>query len=326
MNKFFLFLITNIIVYTQPVEWQSFNTSNSGLPSNSVKCIAQDSSGTYWIGTWDAGLVKFDGTNWTIFNTDNSGLTHNSIFNISIDRFNNVWLATNGGGVVKFNGENWYSYTPSNSGVPDKSIYGIAFDKKNNVWIATSYKGLINFDGENFINYEQSNSPLSDNKVTSVFVDDSGKIWVASLSNFYCIEDSLWLTIGEINSSIQPAGIYDINQFTDSKIMVCYKFGPIALFNDNSSQIFDEDNYNLPFYGFYSVISDKNNVIWAGNFGRGVIYFDGSEWKRFYTANSPIQDDKIFDVFVDKNNNKWFAGFFGGITIYNEDGINLISH
>ncbi len=41
-----------------------FNTTNSGLRSNSIKALAVDSLGNLWIGSDNVGLVKFDGENW----------------------------------------------------------------------------------------------------------------------------------------------------------------------------------------------------------------------------------------------------------------------
>jgi ligand-binding sensor domain-containing protein len=43
------------------VNWTVYNTSNSGLPGNSVNAIAIDGQGNKWIGTYGGGLAKFDG-------------------------------------------------------------------------------------------------------------------------------------------------------------------------------------------------------------------------------------------------------------------------
>ena len=52
----------------------SYNTSNSGLPNNSICSISIDSVGNKWIGTFGGGLIKFDNTIWTVYNTSNAGL------------------------------------------------------------------------------------------------------------------------------------------------------------------------------------------------------------------------------------------------------------
>ena len=46
--------------------WTGYNTADSGLPCNSVKCIAIDAQGNKWIAT-ARGLVRFDGPDWTVY-------------------------------------------------------------------------------------------------------------------------------------------------------------------------------------------------------------------------------------------------------------------
>lgn len=57
-----LFFI-NSASFSQNLLWKHFDKSNSGLPSNTIRCVTQDKFGIYWIGTWDSGLVKFDKKN-----------------------------------------------------------------------------------------------------------------------------------------------------------------------------------------------------------------------------------------------------------------------
>ncbi len=71
--------------------WTVYNENNSGLPANSIYCIAIDSTGNKWIGTWE-GLVKYDDTTWTVYNEIyNSGLPGSVITAISIDDNGNKW-------------------------------------------------------------------------------------------------------------------------------------------------------------------------------------------------------------------------------------------
>ena len=48
--------------------------------NGSVSVLTFDVHGNIWIGTGNAGLIKFDGQNWTVFNTTNSGLPSNIIY------------------------------------------------------------------------------------------------------------------------------------------------------------------------------------------------------------------------------------------------------
>jgi hypothetical protein len=126
-----------------------YNTSNSGLPDNSILSIAIDVSGNKWIGT-SGGLVKFDDTNWTLYNTSNSGLPYNSVSSIAIDGSGNKWMWTGvipfgwgaRGVLTKFDGTNWTVYDKSDSDLPDNVINSIVIDESGNKWIGTGSGGL----------------------------------------------------------------------------------------------------------------------------------------------------------------------------------------
>lgn len=103
------------------VSWTVYNTSNSGLPNNSINALVSDAQGNTWIGTSGGGLAKFDGVSWMVYSTGNSGLPSNSIQTLAIDAEGNKWIGTFGG-LAKFDGANWTVYNTSNSGMPDNAV------------------------------------------------------------------------------------------------------------------------------------------------------------------------------------------------------------
>ena len=77
--------------------WTVYNTSNSGLPSNTVDDIAVDRNGTIWFATRYGGIANYDGSTWTIYNTSNSGLPSNSANGIANDSDGSHWFGTDAG-------------------------------------------------------------------------------------------------------------------------------------------------------------------------------------------------------------------------------------
>jgi ligand-binding sensor domain-containing protein/signal transduction histidine kinase len=73
--------------------WQS----NSGLPQNTVRAIAQTSDGYLWIGT-EAGLVRFDGIDFAVFDTGNTpALRSDIISSLQQDADGALWIGTPAG-------------------------------------------------------------------------------------------------------------------------------------------------------------------------------------------------------------------------------------
>lgn len=290
-----------------------------------IRTVLQDNHKDYWIATWDDGLVRYDGKTWKVFNTKNSKLPHNTIYCMTLDSKENLWIGTFGGGVAKFDRKKkWTIYNSKNSGLPNDWIYSIAFDKKSNVWIGTYSEGLAIFDQrKKWTVYNKFNSILPNNKVTVIYIDKNDNKIIGTAEHMIFIQNNVWKTEAEVNYKTDEEAIYCIAPYIDKKILMCYKFGSIVIYDGNFFKIYNTTNSDLPFLGFYSVTYDKKNTIWAGSFGQGVVHLDGDHWKLFDKSNSGLKDDLVFTVFVDSSNNKWFSTYYGGICIYNEDGVKF---
>lgn len=59
--------------------WLTHYTAENGLPQNSIKSIARDEAGFFWLATED-GLVRFDGRHFHNFTKSNSKLASNHLF------------------------------------------------------------------------------------------------------------------------------------------------------------------------------------------------------------------------------------------------------
>lgn len=71
-----------------------------------IYSINQDQRGDIWIGTVDAGVWRFDGTNLKQYTAAN-GLTSNAINTIYKDNDGELWFGTDEAGVFRFNGLNF---------------------------------------------------------------------------------------------------------------------------------------------------------------------------------------------------------------------------
>jgi hypothetical protein len=115
------------VAHFDGLNWTVYNTSNSGLPSNTVRAIATDPDGSRWFGTFGGGVAHFAGVSWTVYDPSNSGLPHDSVHVIATDPDGSHWFGTWGGGV----GVMWnYPSLPIkvNSRWLDETHYQAAYD------------------------------------------------------------------------------------------------------------------------------------------------------------------------------------------------------
>lgn len=106
---------------------------------NFVLHIAIDRENIKWIGTWGAGLSRFDGKRWTTFTAGNGTISGNFIHALEIDTDGNLWAGTDKG-VSRFDGKIWKSYTTAD-GLLDNNVFSITFDTRGNKWFGT-WRGL----------------------------------------------------------------------------------------------------------------------------------------------------------------------------------------
>lgn len=304
--------------------WMHFDKSNSGLPTNTIRCVTQDLKGIYWIGTWDSGLVKYDGKKWTVFNKKNSSLPNNCVYSITFDKKGNLYIGTMGGGLAIFDGKSkWKIYDTKSSKIPEDWIYSIAIDKKSNVWVGTFSEGLGVFDGKNWTVFNKFNSILKDNKVTFIHIDGNDNKLLGTQAELVFIESDKWKSESDMKIDTLDNVAYWISETSDGRKLISYKYGGLVFFDGRQFRIFKKINSQIPVEGFYSAVEDKKQIIWAGSFGEGVVNYDGAKWDLLNKSNSPLKDDLIFNIYVDSKNNKWFSTYFGGISLYNEDGIKF---
>jgi len=125
--------------------WQTYDLSNSGLPSNRIQLIKADpNNSSVYFGTFGFGLARKTGDQWTLFNMTNSPLVANYIYSLEIRPDNgDLWIGTNYAlSVVTSEGE-WSSFIAPDSDLVYGDFYSdIAFDLSGNVWVSTFGGGI----------------------------------------------------------------------------------------------------------------------------------------------------------------------------------------
>jgi len=69
-------------------------------------------------------------------------------------------------------------------------------------------------------------------------------------------------------------------------------------------------NFDLLKY-LQSIAVDQNNNIYFGNYNNGVIVYKWDKWEAYFTQNSGIPSNDVYQVFFDRDNNLWCATGWG---------------
>ena len=181
-------------------EWFTYDSSNSGLPYNSVVDMTVDSNGAIWFdaqnyyyynaGTYsmpdwtygpiDGGLAKFHNSVWTVYDFNPIPYNDYSVSSISVDNNNNISFYQTYHGLIKFDGNTMAVLTTPDSIISYfTDVNSIIIDDKNNYWLG-SYDGLIKFDGLNWTSYNTTNSDIPSNLIEVLCIDSFKNIWIGT--------------------------------------------------------------------------------------------------------------------------------------------------
>ncbi|MDQ3100599.1 MAG: hypothetical protein M3R08_04375, partial [Bacteroidota bacterium] len=98
-KRLLLFQVLIVPVMLTAQSWQVFDMDNAGLPSNTIRGLAQDQQGIIWAASnW--GLCRYDGSDWTFFQQGASGLPENDLSALAVDQLDRLWIGTSLNGVA----------------------------------------------------------------------------------------------------------------------------------------------------------------------------------------------------------------------------------
>jgi len=117
-------------------KWKLF-TTHDGLSENTVRAIAQDADGNFWIGTENQGLDFFKDGKFISYQKSESGLPGNDISCLYADKDGVLWIGTSGHGLARFQNGKWTRYS-TDTGLASNHINYLTEDDSGNLWIGSN--------------------------------------------------------------------------------------------------------------------------------------------------------------------------------------------
>ena len=281
-----LCLAGGIKAYPSQFVFENVTTQN-GLSSHDVKCIAQDKYGLMWFGT-DEGLNRYDGSQFTVFKhtrSADSGLNSSWINCIYEDSDGNLWIGTERG-ISIFDIETGelkvlVDDLDTDNRFATQRIFAFHEDSEKAMWIGTS-QGIIRYDRaghklEHFILIHNPNNLLG-NEITCIVEDARGDLWIGTF-------DGVWR--------------YSV----DTKA-----FEPFCA-NVNSSQ----NNY---IESIYLHPDDPHHIYLATSTGFTILDLNGKITCSYNTSNSNICDNDVCCI-IKYDEDHLLLGTVNGLSLFN---------
>ena len=292
-------------------EWEHYNRNNRQDLQGTLDFLRfafHPEKDIAYIGSYWNGLVKFENNEFTIYEDDNTEELGNppvgdehvtKVAGVVFDENNNLWMANTDSPkpIVRLSDEGeWKNYSiPLGTG----SLIEVIIDDYNNKWftVGDNSAGILVFNenegvgNPEYHSFKTSNSVLPTNVVNCLVKDLDGDIWAGTADG-----------------------------------IVFFECGSNALSSDcqGTRRIVEQEGINeylLRGEDVQTIAVDGANRKWVGTTnGVFVLSPNGDELiARFNVENSPLYDNLISDIAINKETGEVYIGTGQGIISYRTD-------
>ncbi len=193
---------------------------SSSFSSQVIKCIYRDSTDSFWIGTWEGGMMYYNPNEkrTEIFNHEHANFESRHVWDIEPDDKGNLWLGTLRDGLCYFNPKTkaytYYKNIPDDStSLANNDVMCLLTDSQKNLWIGNSGGVSILKSGANeFVNLKIGKFPFLTSSVLCLYEDDQDRMWMGTNGGGIIIIDRSLKVIKQIseNDGLSSSTICDL--------------------------------------------------------------------------------------------------------------------
>lgn len=279
--------------------------TESGLPQNTVRAIAQTRDGYIWLAT-DGGLVRFDGTRFTIFDrhTDEA-IKSDSIQSLLEDHAGNLWVGTDAGLLGYSNGKiTGYS---TRDGLASDRVSSLYEDHTGTLWIGTP-NGLSRFRDGRFTSYT-INEGLPSNSVSAIYEDRRGSLWVGTPGGLARFGGEQVAEVYAIKDGLPANNVSAIYESRDGSLWFGTPGGLVRFAADRFAVYTMSDG--LANNMVWAIHEDRAGMLWIGTDG-GLSRLTNGRFVTL-TVQDGLADNSVYSIYEDSAGNLWLATP-GGLT------------
>ena len=159
---------------------------------------------------------------------------------------------------------------------------------------------------DNFTKASTSNGLPSDS-IRAIELDAAGKAWIGTyMGGVAAFDGTSWQTYKTAEGLVN-GNVWDIAIDIDQNKWIATE-GGVSRFDGTTFTNYTQAN-GMSYQVCYSIAVDSDEFIWMGTYGDGVNRLDTAtgQWQYYRTSNSPLPNNRVWDIAVDLAGNIWFA-------------------
>jgi signal transduction histidine kinase/ligand-binding sensor domain-containing protein len=302
--------------------------NHGSLTTGRVECLYTDRIGNIWVGTFGAGLEKFDPktgnfTHYTHDDKDSSSISGDIITAILEDHEGLLWIGTDYSGLNRMDSKSGkFTHFRHQKNDPNSLSFDqvrvIYEDKENVLWIGTGAPfaapenpdkkgGLNRFNKKTgqftrYLHDEKNPNSLVDDRVRAILEDSYGNFWVG--------------TAGD--------GLHTMDRVTGK--FERHTYDPVHA--DKLSRPSLKNNIGYAEDHITFIAEDSKKTIWIGTFENGMMRYDPATKKMTHYAGQKdsvgnFTDSTTWCMFTSREGVIWMSTWTGGLYRFDPSHQNI---
>jgi ligand-binding sensor domain-containing protein/PAS domain-containing protein len=284
--------------------------TRDGLPQNLIRALLQTRDGYLWIGTSNAGLVRFDGVTFTTFDIINTpGFPSNWISDLHESADGALWIGT-GDGLARYQAGTFTSFRLGSDSAHNL-VRGIEEGPDGRLWVATLGQ-VVSRDGSNWTPISLGNPYIN-----NLLLDRSGTLWIGTDTGLIEWREGTRRT-WTVEDGLPSNGIQTLFEDSRGRLWVGTRDGGILL-DREAGTIAQQAPAAL------AIAEDRSGVLWFGALGQ---LFERSVDGRVTAHRLWDPDDgTVKDLMLDREGHLWLAvdGGAGGLVRLRKHSVSVLT-
>jgi PAS domain S-box-containing protein len=176
------------------------------FPRMLVRVIFEARDGAVWIGSTNAGLVRYQNGVFRTFTTKD-GLSSDAIRVIAEDKDGSLWIGTRGGGLNHMTAGGFTALTHLD-GLTNDSVHAIYMDADNTLWFGTR-QGMHRLKQGRLSTFTVKDGLFS-NFVNSIVEDAAGTLWMACNKGVFSISKQQLNAFADGRATAVTSAVYGL--------------------------------------------------------------------------------------------------------------------
>lgn len=286
---------------------------------NSIMVVYQDKKDTYWFGSWETGLYRYDGKSLINYTTKH-GLLDNRIDEIKEDNFGNIYFgsANATSSISKFDGNEFTTL----AAVPSDD-WRLDF---SDLWFEYSYGNtgkVYRYDGTTLFELQFPQPPHLTNPfdIYSIYKDRKGNLWFGTNPVGVCRYDGRsfeWITEEDV-TEFRNEGANGVRSITEDKngdfwFNTEFRYSIYDSITSTSGKLYTRHksiggldgkvDSNLDEY--LSIVKDNEDNLWFVTYRDGVWKYDGTNITH-YVVKDNAEEIALFSIYKDNKGDLWLG-------------------